>query len=147
MAKRIVKKVEKKTDRKVERKVEKKTDKKTDKKFEKKFDRKPEKEVEAPSKEAKALSLFLMAFKAKDPAYLEKSKRINKLWRLVSRNEYSSKDYLKEVHNVIASYGGYKDIVEKTVKFYIAKTGKWDLKGDDKYCQDAKRVAEKLLTK
>ena len=135
MAKRIVKKVVKKVEKKVE------------KKFEKKFEKKPVREIEAPSKEAKALSLFLMAYKTKDPIYLEKSKRINKLWRLVSRNEYSSKDYLKEVHNVIASYGGYKEVVEKTVKFYIAKTGKWDLKGDDKFCQDAKRVAEKLLTK
>ena len=106
-----------------------------------------EREAEAPSKEAKALSLFLMAHKSENQEYKNKSKRINKLWRLVSRGEYSSKDYLKEVHNVIATYGGYKTIVEKTVQFYINKTGKWDLKGDDKYCKDAQRAADRILNK
>ena len=38
---------------------------------------------EKPSPEAKALSLFLMAYKTKDPVYKEKSKRINRLWSLV----------------------------------------------------------------
>lgn len=100
-----------------------------------------------PTPEAKALSLFLMAFKDTDPIYKEKSKRINKLWRLVSRGELSNTDYLKEVKNVVAQYGGYKEIVEKTVHFYIKKTGKWTLKGEDKYCRDAQRVAEKHFKK
>lgn len=104
-------------------------------------------EREAPSKEAKALSLFLMAYKTESQEYKDKSKRINKLWRLVSRGEYSSKDYLKEVHNVIANYGGYKNIVEKTVQYYIDKTGKWELKGDDKYCRDAQRAADRIMNK
>jgi len=33
------------------------------------------------------------------------------------------------------------------VKFYIEKTGEWKLKGDDKYCLDAKEVADKILSK
>ena len=43
--------------------------------------------------------------------------------------------------------GGYAEVVEKTVKFYIEKTGEWTLKGDDKYCLDAKLVADKILNK
>lgn len=111
------------------------------------MERNSEREKIAPSKEAKALSLFLMAYKTKSQEYKDKSKRINKLWRLVTRNELNEKDYFKEVHNVIAQYGGYKEIVEKTVKYYIDKTGKWTLEGEDKYCQDAKRVADKILKK
>ena len=38
-------------------------------------------------------------------------------------------------------------VVEKTVEFYIKKTGAWKLKGNDKYCKDAKKIAEKLLNK
>lgn len=145
--KRTDKRIDKRTDKKTDKRTVKQIVKKTDKKIEKPFDKKPEKEFEAPSKEAKALSLFLMAFKSKEPAYLEKSKRINKLWRMVTRNQLNTKDYMKEVNNVIATYGGYNEIVEKTVKFYISKTGKWDLKGEDKYCKDAKRFADKLLKK
>lgn len=103
--------------------------------------------IEEPTPESKALSLFLMAYKAKDPVYKEKSKRINKLWRLVKRNEYSDKDYMKEVKNVLTMYGGYKEVVEKTVKHYIDTTGEWTLKGEDKYCRDAKRVADRILNK
>ncbi len=36
-----------------------------------------------PTPEAKALSLFLMAYKTESPSYKEKSKRINRLWKLV----------------------------------------------------------------
>jgi len=104
-----------------------------------------EKNTEKPSPEAKALSLFLMAYKTKDPIYKEKSKRINKLWDLVKTEELSNEDYQEEVKNMLTSYGGYSEVVEKTVRFYIETTGKWTLKGDDQYCLDAKKFAEKLL--
>ena len=39
--------------------------------------------IEEPTPEAKALSLFLMAYKSTSPTYKNASKRINKLWRLV----------------------------------------------------------------
>ena len=100
-----------------------------------------------PSKEAKALSLFLMAYKTIDPIYKEKSKRINKQWDLVLKDELSRSEYNEEVLKMLESYGGYEAVVEKTVKFYIEKTGEWTLKGDSQYCQDAKLVADKLLKK
>lgn len=103
------------------------------------------KQTEKPSPEAKALSLFLMAYKTTKPIYKEKSKRINKLWNLVKTNELSRSDYMKEVQNMLTSYGGYSDVVEKTVRFYIEKTGEWKLQGDDKYCLDAQKIADKLL--
>ena len=105
------------------------------------------KQPEKPSPEAKALSLFLMAFKAIDPSYKEKAKRINRLWDLVSTKELSKNNYLEEVQNMLTEYGGYSEVVEKTVRFYIDKTGEWTLKGDDKYCQDAKKIADKFLKK
>ena len=100
---------------------------------------------EKPSAEAKALSLFLMAYKSKSPVFKEKAKRINRLWDLVIADELSKEDYLTEVQNALNSYGGYSEVIHKTVKFYIEKSGKWNLKGDDKYCTDAKKVADKLL--
>ena len=51
---------------------------------------------------------------------------------------------MKEVQNMLTLYGGYSDVVEKTVRFYIEKTGEWKLKGDDKYCLDAQIIADKL---
>mgnify|MGYP001822870442 CR=1 FL=1 len=105
------------------------------------------KNIEKPTPEAKALSLFLMAYKTIDPIYKEQSKRINKLWSLVSIGELSKKDYFEEVQKMLTSYGGYSEVVEKTVQFYIEKTGEWTLQGDDKYCQDAKLVADKILNK
>lgn len=105
------------------------------------------KTIEKPSPEAKALSLFLMAYKTIDPIYKEQSKRINKLWSLVLINELSKDDYFKEVQKMLTSYGGYSEVVEKTVQFYIEKTGEWKLQGDDKYCLDAKFIADKLLKK
>jgi hypothetical protein len=101
--------------------------------------------MKKPSPEAKALSLFLMAYKKNTPIYKEKSKRINKLWDLVRAGELSEKDYLEEVKNMLASYGGYSEVIEKTVRFYIEKTGEWSLQGDDKYCIDAKQIANKIL--
>ena len=103
------------------------------------------KNIEKPSPEAKALSLFLMAYKTINPIYKEKSKRINRLWDLVKNNELSRSDYMQEVQNMLTSYGGYSEVVEKTVRFYIEKTGEWKLEGNDKYCIDAKQIAEKIL--
>lgn len=100
-----------------------------------------------PSPEAKALSLFLMAYKTTDPIYKEKSKRINKRWDLVLKDELTRSEYNEEVLEMLTSYGGYAEVVEKTVTFYIEKTGEWTLKGDDKYCQDAKLIADKILKK
>ena len=103
--------------------------------------------TEKPSPEAKALSLFLMAYKTIDPIYKEESKRINKQWDLVKVDKLSMSDYMGKVRNMLTSYGGYSEVVEKTVRFYIEKTGKWTLQGDDKYCLDAKQIADKILNK
>ena len=62
---------------------------------------------EKPSPEAKALSLFLMAYKTKDPVYKEKSKRINRLWSLVKYGEMSKQDYTLELDKMIKSCGGF----------------------------------------
>lgn len=105
------------------------------------------KKTEKPSAEAKALSLFLMAYKTKSPSYKEKSKRINRLWDLVIKEELSKSDYMSEVQEMLTSYGGYSQVIEKTVAFYIDKTGTWNLEGNDKYCSDAKKIAAKLLNK
>ena len=53
------------------------------------------KKNEKPSPEAKALSLFLMAYKTIDPIYKEKSKRINRLWDLVVAEEITKDEYLR----------------------------------------------------
>lgn len=103
--------------------------------------------LEKPSPEAKALSLFLMAFKTVSPDYKEKSKRINRLWSLVVKGEMSNKEYLQKVESMLVLCGGYAAVVEKTVKHYIDKTGEWKLVGDDKYCQDARKMADRLLKK
>ena len=102
---------------------------------------------EKPSPEAKALSLFLMAFKATDNDIKEKSKRINRQWKLVLAGELDKKDYDKKVISMLNTFGGYDEVISKTVKFYIDKSGEWTLKGDDKYCLDAKEVADKMLSK
>lgn len=105
------------------------------------------KNAEKPSPEAKALSLFLMAYKTKNPIYKEHSKRINRLWDLVQVNELDKDHYVKEVNEMLNSFGGYTDVVEKTVRFYIEKTGEWKLKGEDKYCKDAQKVADRVMGK
>ena len=105
------------------------------------------KKMEKPSSEAKALSLFLMAYKTINPSYKEQSKRMNKMWDLVVNGELNPDDYAEEVQKILSSYGGYAEVVEKTVRFYIEKTGEWKLQGDDKYSADAKRVADVLLKK
>lgn len=101
--------------------------------------------MKKPTPEAKALSLFLMAYKTKDPIYKEKAKRINRQWDLMKNGELSEGNYIKEVQNILAFYGGYSAVVEKTVRYYIEKTGEWKLEGEDKYCQDAQLIAAKIL--
>jgi hypothetical protein len=105
------------------------------------------KNIEKPSPEAKALSLFLMAYKASSTTHKEKAKRINRLWDLVISDKFSKSEYNEEVQSMLESYGGYSDVVEKTVKFYIDKTGEWTLQGNDKYCKDAQAIADKILSK
>ncbi len=105
------------------------------------------KDIEKPSPEAKALSLFLMAYKTKDPIYKDKARRMNKLWDRVTMDKVSKSDYIEEVQNTLASYGGYFEVIEKTVRYYIEKTGEWKLTGDDKYCLDAKEIADKIMNK
>jgi len=103
--------------------------------------------MKKPTPEAKALSLFLMAFKKTNPVCKEKAKRINKQWGLVESNDLDQKIYNKEVQDMLTSFGGYSEVIEKTVQFYIEKTGEWTLQGDDKYCLDAQKVADKILNK
>ena len=103
--------------------------------------------MEKPSKEAKALSLFLMAFKSTDPECKAKSIHMNRLWDLVKSEKMNITRYKGEVENTLNLFGGYSEVLEKTVKFYIKKTGEWKLKGTDKYSLDAKKVAEKILNK
>jgi len=105
------------------------------------------KNTEKPSPEAKALSLFLMAYKVKNPIYKEKSKRINRLWDLVKTDKMSKEEYLDEVQNMLDTYGGYNEVIEKTIKFYIERTGEWKSQGDDQYSIDANKIAAGILKK
>lgn len=102
------------------------------------------KNTEKPTPEAKALSLFLMAYKSTSPAYKDKSQRINRQWNLVKYGELNKGDYLDEVQKMLTTFGGYEEVIEKTVRFYLNKTGEWNLQGDDKYCIDAQRIADKI---
>lgn len=104
-------------------------------------------QTEKPTPEAKALSLFLMAYKTVDSIYKEKSKRISRLWGLVLSEELSQTEYMEEVLTTLESYGGYSEVIKKTVQHYIEKTGEWTLKGDDKYSLDAQQVADGILKK
>jgi hypothetical protein len=103
--------------------------------------------MKKPTPEAKALSLFLMAFKKSNPVCKDKAKRINRQWDLVQANELDQKIYDKEVQEMLAFFGGYSTVVEKTVEFYVKKTGEWTLQGNDKFCVDAQIIADKLLKK
>lgn len=103
------------------------------------------KKIEKPTPEAKALSLFLMAYKTINPKYKEQSKRINRQWSLVTDGKLSKAAYMDEVHKMLAQNGGYSEVIEKTVKYYIDKTGEWKHQGDDKYAQDAQQVADRIL--
>ncbi len=103
--------------------------------------------MEKPSPEAKALSLFLMTFKATDPACKTKSIHMNRLWDLVKAGKMRQTKYNGEVQNTLTLFGGYSEVVEKTVKFYIKKTGVWKVQGNDKFSVDSKKVAEKIFNK
>lgn len=100
-----------------------------------------------PTPEAKALSLYLMAFKSSKPAIKEQAKRMNKHWDKVKSGELSKEDYAIKVDSVLKSFGGYEKVLKDTVYHYIRKTGKWTLQGDDKYCQEAQELADKILKK
>lgn len=95
--------------------------------------------------EVKALSLYLMAFKKTKPAYKDKSRSLKKLWELVLLNELTKREYLEKAQEMLTSLGGYSEVVEKTVQFYIDTTGEWKLEGNDKYCIDAKEIANKIM--
>ena len=101
--------------------------------------------MKKPTAEAKALSLFLMAHKKTNPIYKEKAKWINRQWDLVKADELSQSDYMDEVQKMLSSFGGYSEVIEKTVRFYIESTGEWKLHGDDKFCKDAQQLADKIL--
>lgn len=107
--------------------------------------KKSEKYSKPPTPEAKALSLFFMAYKSKNPAYKEQAKRINKLWDKVGMGELNQKDYNEQIQKVLLSYGGYEEVLEKTIRYYINKTGEWKSTGGDKYSIDAKKIANKIL--
>lgn len=103
-----------------------------------------ENNIEKPSPKAKALSLFLMAYKTNDPIYKEKSKRINRLFDLVKTKELTQEDYMTEVDKMLDLYGGYNAVIEKTIQYYIDKTGEWKSKGDDQYAEDARKIAKTM---
>lgn len=100
--------------------------------------------LDKPSPEAKALSLFLMAFKNTSQEYKGKYKHIKKQWGNVLNKELSTEAYTKEVNDTLESYGGYTEVIKKTVQFYLDKSGEWSLKGDDQYCVDAQKIANEL---
>ncbi len=100
-----------------------------------------------PTPEAKALSLYLMAFKKSKQINKENAKRNNKQWERVKYNELSMEDYMEEVNKMLDFYGGYDKVVEETVWHYVKKTGSWKLEGDDKYCIDAKKFADAIMKK
>ena len=66
---------------------------------------------------------------------------------MVQSRELSRTEYQEKVQKMLTSYGGYSEVLEKTVKHYIKTTGEWTMKGDDKYCQDARKVADGILKK
>ncbi|HAV24824.1 MAG TPA: hypothetical protein DCX01_01480 [Bacteroidetes bacterium] len=100
---------------------------------------------EKPTPEAKALSLYLMAHKSSDNAIKDKSRKMNKRWDMVVAGELEKTAYQEEVQAALTFYGGYKEVIEKTVKFYIDKFGEWKSQGDDQYGVDAQQIADKLL--
>ncbi len=63
---------------------------------------------------------------------------------MVLNKKMSKSDYAIEVESMLASLGGYDKVVEKTVQFHIDKTGEWKLQGEDKYCIDAKKIADQI---
>lgn len=104
-----------------------------------------EEKREKPTPEAKALSLFLMAYKSDNQSYKDKARQMKNRLDLVLGGKLDKDTYQNEVKSALASYGGYTDVIEKTVKFYIEKFGEYKSQGDDKYSQDAQAIAEKLM--
>ena len=106
-----------------------------------------EKTTEKPSAQAKALSLFLMAYKTKDNAFKEKLKRINRLYDLVKTNDLEKEEYAKEVDSLLDLDGGYEAVIVKTILYYLDKIGEWKSRGEDQYAVDAKKIAKKMGVK
>ncbi len=102
---------------------------------------------EKPTPEAKALSLFLMAYKSTNQTYKDKARHIKNRLDLVLAGKLDKDTYQNEVKSTLASYGGYTEVIEKTVQFYIDKFGEYKSQGDDKYSTDAQAIAEKLMSK
>ncbi len=103
------------------------------------------KKLPKPSPEAKALSLYLMAYKKTSPANKERSVRINRAWNQALQGELSMTAYNEKVNSMLRLLGGYEKVIEKTIKFYIKKTGEWKINGDDQYCTDARKIAAEIL--
>jgi len=100
---------------------------------------------EKPTPEAKALSLFLMAYKSTNQTYKDKARQIRNRRDMVLAGELDPDMYQHEIKETLASYGGYTEVIEKTVQFYIDKFGEYKSQGDDQYAQDAMTIAEKLM--
>ena len=98
-----------------------------------------------PTPEAKALSLYLMAYKSDNQAFKDKARQMKNRWDLVLAGKLENDEYQEEVKNTLKSYGGYNKVLEKTVKFYVEKFGEWRSQGDDKYGIDAQKIADRLL--
>ncbi|MFK8044560.1 MAG: hypothetical protein AB8B72_03640 [Crocinitomicaceae bacterium] len=103
--------------------------------------------LEKPSPEAKALSLFLMAHKNVGADHKENASYIKELWSMVLNGKLDQRKYLQEVSAMIKFYGGYDKVVEKTVKHFIDKTGEWKAGGDDQFSKDAQAIADRILKK
>ena len=98
-----------------------------------------------PTPEAKALSLFLMAFKSENQQYKDKARQMKNRRDLVMAGELDPDKYQNEVKGTLATYGGYTKVIEKTVQYYIDKFGEYKSQGDDKYAKDAQAIAENLI--
>jgi len=82
----------------------------------------------SPTPEAKALSLFLMAYKTKDLSYKEHAKRINRMWDQVKYGELRKEDYQEEVVKALTSYGGYDAVVEKNSEILYREDWRMEVK-------------------
>ncbi len=98
-----------------------------------------------PTPEAKALSLFLMTFKSENQQYKDKARQVKNRRDMVLSGDLDKDKYQNEVKGILATYGGYTKVIEKTVQHYINKFGEYKSQGDDKYAKDAQAIAEKLM--
>lgn len=98
-----------------------------------------------PTPEAKALSLFLMAYKSTNQTFKDKARQMRNRWDSVLAGDLDKDAYLEEVKTALEAYGGYTKVIEKTVKFYIDKFGEYKSQGEDKYAADAQAIADKLM--